>query len=204
MYMRSVIEFLYIVFLFVTYKWIIVFTHELGHYTISRLFGNKSKVRFNMKKNLMPSMYTEINNKKNLKPFEDFLITLGGVLFQVIISVILTCQDICVGLNKISTFYFMPIFLNIIPVKQTDGYHINKILNENIFINRLYLRKIITATQWLIALIVILFIFIDIIKTSIVALKIWNFYLFGLSILGYIIAITSMLCVKNFYNKKSM
>lgn len=111
--------------------YLIVFIHELGHILISLIF------KWNIKKiNIYPfGGYTVFDEAIN-KPFiEEFLVFLGGILFQVILFLFFTLifDKYAYTYQIFSSYNKTILIFNMIPIIPLDG---SKVLN--ILLNKLF------------------------------------------------------------------
>ena len=120
--------------------YLIVFIHELGHITMSLIFNFKIK-----KINIYPfGGYTIFDNNINNSFISEFLVFIGGILFQIILYFIFNSLDISTYTKNIFNDYNFTILLfNLLPIIPLDGSKLlNIILNKFISFKRSHLTTI--------------------------------------------------------------
>lgn len=186
--------------IFIVYKWSSEFIHEIGHFLISKFYGHKCYIEIKCSKYFMPMMCVHIKSDNRLHSIENIMITISGVIFQILLSVICIYQNKFQTINFISEFYLSAIFLNVIPRQNTDGYHVNKIIRSNLKFKKKII-KIITMFQWAIPINMLIFIFIHVVITTYKAIYILDYDLLMACILGYVLVITSIIFLCKSYVK---
>lgn len=133
----------------------IVIIHELGHIVIGLIFGYKIK-----KISIYPfGGYTLFEHDINVSFINEFMIFLGGVLFQIIIYIIITTTNTTnTYLYELYVNYNASIlFFNLIPIIPLDGGKLLNILINNFFPFKLSHRISIILSYIFIALIIVMY-----------------------------------------------
>lgn len=162
----------YMIFIFM-----IVFIHELGHITISKIFKRKiTSIE------ILPfGGLTKLDSSISENIFEDLLISSGGFLFQTILGfiIILLEKNSLISYKTfsfISTYNTLIIIFNMIPICPLDGYKIFKLITE-LFIPFNLTFKLCTIVSLLILIISLIYNF------NIVKENLFVFIFLGISII---------------------
>ncbi len=146
----------------------IVFVHELGHITMALIFN------WNIKKiNIYPfGGYTIFDENINKPILEEFLVFMGGILFQIIFYIIFSLfVDSNTYINILFNSYnFTILIFNMLPIIPLDGSKILNILINFIFPFKKSHLIIIYISYILILLIILLYKDINMLIISILLL----------------------------------
>ena len=195
--LKSILKILSI---FIVYKWASELIHEIGHFLTSKLYGHKCHIEIKYSKYLMPIMCVHIESDHQLHFIENIMITISGVVFQILLSLICIYQNIFQTINYISVFYLSAIFLNVIPKYNADGHYINEVIKSSLKFRKKTI-NIITVLQWGVPISVIIFVFIYAVKSTYMAIYILDYDLLMACILGYVLVITSIIFLCKNYVK---
>ncbi len=111
---------------------IICFIHELGHIFFTKLFGYEI-----IKVEILPfGGFTTINKRINSSIRKDLIISIGGILSQLLfITIIFFCQSLIhpITYNLLMQYNFLLIIFNLIPIIPLDGNQIVHLFLEKLF-----------------------------------------------------------------------
>lgn len=97
---------------------------------MSKLLGYNCSINYNIKKNLITTMSVSIKITDEFLIRDDILISVSGVLFQMLFVLMIVLLKINYLLD-IALIFINVALLNLIPISFTDGYYIYKRLRES-------------------------------------------------------------------------
>lgn len=105
--------------LFNIYTYFSLYLHEVGHLISAKLLGAKyATIVWNWKKS---NPITRFSFGRKINRLENLIITLAGVVIQLILTLILVIQNYSLIIKLISIIYIPGILVNLLPIKPLDG-----------------------------------------------------------------------------------
>ncbi len=119
---KMILEIAVILLIFVIYRWLIYFIHEIGHFIVGKSFGYRCKITLKKTSIFMPRLATNIKGAHKLTVKQDLIFSLNGVLLAEIINIIFIFVFYQYKYIYLLVLIHIPIiFIDMIPDGNSDG-----------------------------------------------------------------------------------